>query len=109
MSIIEKYIDAALNKDYEAISRLFTKHGHYNDYTPIGALRQEYHVYGREAIAMFFRNKFFFRQFSFSSPKILNDHQIEFVASYGNYYIVALANIEYAEDGQILRMIVRAR
>ena len=26
-----------------------------------------------------------------------------------NYYIVALANIEYAEDGQILRMIVRAR
>ena len=44
MSIIEKYIDAALNKDYEAISRLFTKHGHYNDYTPIGALRQEYHV-----------------------------------------------------------------
>ena len=53
MSIIEKYIDAALNKDYEAISRLFTKHGHYNDYTPIGALRQEYHVLAGKQLQCF--------------------------------------------------------
>ena len=109
MDTIEKFIDAALNKDYDAISRLFTKYGHYNDYTPNGALRQEFHVYGREAIAMFFRNKFFFRQYSLSVPKILNDHQIEFVASYNDFIIVALANIEYGENGQILRMTLRPR
>lgn len=109
MNTIEKYIDAALNKDYEAVAQLFTKYGHYNDYTPNGALQHEFHVYGREAIAMFFRNKFFFHQYSLEEPKILNDFQIEFVASFGDFYIVALANFEYAEDGQILRLTVRPR
>lgn len=109
MNTIEKYIDAALNKDFEAVSQLFTKYGHYNDYTPNGASQHEFHVYGREAISMFFRNKFFFRQYSLSEPKILNDHQIEFVASFGDFYVVALANLEYAEDGLIQRMTVRPR
>ncbi len=109
MNTIEKYIDAALNKDFDGVAQLFTKYGHYNDYTPNGASQQEFHVYGREAISMFFRNKFFFHQYLLSDPKILNDHQVEFVATFGGYSLVALADLEYAEDGQIHRMTVRPR
>ncbi len=109
MNTIEKYIDAAMNRDFDGVAQLFTKYGHYNDFTPNGASQQEFHVYGREAISMFFRNKFFFHKYSLSEPRILNDHQVEFVATIGDYYLVALADLEYAEDGQIHRMTVRPR
>ncbi|MCC8080438.1 MAG: hypothetical protein LIO80_00215 [Lachnospiraceae bacterium] len=55
----------------------------------------------------FFQN--ILRQYSFSEPKILNDHQVESVAAFGDFYVVALANLEYAEDRQNQRMTVRPR
>lgn len=59
---IENYIDAIENKDYEGLGNLFTKDGHYCDYCANGTPQHDYHLYGKEAISMFFRNKFLCRQ-----------------------------------------------
>lgn len=72
-SAIERYIEALETKDFKALGDLFTSDGHYCDYCPNGTSQHEYHLYGKEAITMFFQNKFLFRQYSILSPVILND------------------------------------
>ena len=74
---IEKYIDAIENKDYEGLGSLFTKDGHYCDYCANGTAQHDYHLYGREAISMFFRNKFLCRQYSILEPTVLSPSQAE--------------------------------
>ena len=71
-SAIERYIEALETKDFKALGDLFTSDGHYCDYCPNGTPQHEYHLYGKEAITMFFQNKFLFRQYSILSPVILN-------------------------------------
>lgn len=69
---IENYIDAIENKDYEGLGNLFTKDGHYCDYCANGTPQHDYHLYGKEAISMFFRNKFLCRQYSILEPTVLS-------------------------------------
>lgn len=110
MRIIEQYIDALENRDFEALGRLFTENGHYSDYCGVGAAQSDFHLYGREAISMFFRNKFFFSQYSISEPIILNDRQAEFIASYAGYHVMALANLQQlSANNQIRRLTVRPK
>ncbi len=110
MKPIEKYIEAIENKDFYALGGLFTDDGHYCDYCPNGTSQHEYHLYGKEAISMFFRNKFLFRQYAIMESRILNDEQAEFVASFGGYYIMALVDLQsVTDDGHILRLTVRPR
>lgn len=77
---IEKYIDAIENKDYEGLGNLFTRDGHYCDYCANGTPQHDYHLYGKEAISMFFRNKFLCRQYSILEPTVLSPSQAEFIA-----------------------------
>ena len=58
--VIQKYLTALETKDFEALAELFTKNGHYCDYCANGTSPHEFHLYGKEAISMFFRNKFLF-------------------------------------------------
>ena len=94
MKPIEKYIEAIENKDFTALGNLFTDDGHYCDYCPNGTNQHEYHLYGKEAISMFFRNKFMFRQYAVMESHILNDTQTEFVASFGGYCVMALVHFQ---------------
>ena len=87
---IEKYIDAIENKDYEGLGSLFTKDGHYCDYCANGTAQHDYHLYGREAISMFFRNKFLCRQYSILEPTVLSPSQAEFIACFGGYHVMAI-------------------
>ena len=64
MTAIEKYVEAMENKDYAGLANLFSPDGIINDYCTNSAAQSEYHIYGREAINMFFRNKFGFRKYS---------------------------------------------
>lgn len=110
MRIIEKYVEAIENKDYNALGELFTADGHYCDYCPNGTAQHEYHLYGKEAIALFFRNKFLFRQYSVTGATILNDSQAEFVASFGGYNVMGIADLQkVTADGYIKRLTVRPR
>lgn len=54
MRAIEKYIDALVKCDNKALADTFAPEGTLRDYCPNSTGRQEYHVYGREAIDMFF-------------------------------------------------------
>ena len=56
MTAIEKYVEAMENKDYAGLANLFSPDGIINDYCTNSAAQNEYHIYGREAINMFFRN-----------------------------------------------------
>lgn len=110
MKAIEKYIEALKKCDNKALAETFAVDGTLRDYCPNSTGRQEYHVYGREAIDMFFKNKFTFRQYLISDAEIVNDTQAEFVASIGGYYVMAIATVRRVdENGLITRLTVRPK
>lgn len=106
--MIEKYIEAMQNGDYQALAACFAPKCRYFDYCPIGASRANYHVYGRPAIEMFFRNKFTFRILSISDPVIEDERSANFLVNYGGTYLYARATVELAdESGLIQELTVR--
>ena len=108
--VIQKYLIALETKDFEALAELFTKDGHYCDYCANGTPLNEFHLYGKEAISMFFRNKFLFCQYSISSATVLSGSQAEFIASYGGYHVVVIASLQQlTADGHIRRLTVRPK
>lgn len=110
MRAIEKYIEALQRCDNKALAEVFAPDGTLRDYCPNSTGRQEYHVYGREAIDMFFKNKFSFRQYQISEAEIVNDEQAEFIASIGGYYVMAIATVRRVdENGLITRLTVRPK
>jgi hypothetical protein len=111
MRLIEKYINALEQCDYQGLSELFAPEGTVRDYCPTSAgTAQEFHVYGREAINMFFRNKFSFRRYHIYEPEIISDNQAVFVAVIGGYSVMAIATIRRVdENGLIERLHVRPK
>lgn len=110
MRPIEKYVEAMENKDFAGLADLFTKDGILCDYCTTSSSQNEYHIYGREAINMFFRNKFGFRQYSIAEAEVVNDTQAEFIANFGGYNIMAIATVrDVNEDGLIERLTVRPK
>lgn len=110
MRPIEKYVETMENKDFAGLAELFTKDGILSDYCSNTASQKEYHIYGKEAINMFFRNKFGFRQYSILEAEVVNDTQAEFIANFGGYNIMAIATVrEVDENGLIQRLTVRPK
>ena len=110
MTPVEQYIEAVKNKDFQKLGELFTPDGHYCDYCANGTQQNEYHLYGQEAITMFFRNKFLFCQYSILEPVILNHYQAEFIAQFGNYCVMAIVSLQQiTSDGHIRRLTVRPK
>lgn len=110
MRPIEKYVEAMENKDFAGLADLFIKTGTLRDYCSNSSAQKEYHIYGREAINMFFRNKFIFRQYSISEAEVVNEKQAEFIANFGGYHIMAIATVLSAdENGLIEKLTVRPK
>ncbi len=106
--MIEKYIEAMQSRDYMQLAACFAPKCRYFDYCPIGANKDNYHVYGRPAIEMFFHNKFMFEGLTISDPVIENDTTANFLVSYSGNYFCAQAAIEsVSEDGLIQELTVR--
>ena len=104
MTAIEKYVEAMENKDYAGLANLFSPDGIINDYCTNSAAQNEYHIYGREAINMFFR------KYSILDGEVVNSTQAEFIANFGGYNIMAIATVrEVTEDGLIKRLTVRPK
>ena len=98
------------NKDFAGLAELFTKDGILCDYCSPSSSQKEFHIYGKEAINMFFRNKFGFRQYSIADAEVVNDTQAEFIANFGGYNIMAIATVrEVDENGLIKRLTVRPK
>ena len=110
MRPIEKYVEAMENKDFAGLANLFTETGTLCDYCTASSTQHEYHIYGRETINMFFRNKFGFRQYSISEAEVVNEKQAEFIANFSGYHIMAIATVlEADENGLIKRLTVRPK
>lgn len=110
MKPIQRFIEVMENKDYAGLGELFTADGHYCDYCANGTAQHEYHLYGKEAISMFFRNKFLFRQYSIMEAEVLGDRQAEFIASFGGYNVMGIVTLQQiTEDGHIKRLTVRPK
>lgn len=103
--LAEEYLKVMENKDYEGLAALFDTNGSINDYCPNGKGEAAYHVYGKEAIDMFFRNRFTFGHFSISKAVCLDDVNAEFVASYDGYLVFAKATIEKSPTGEKIRRV----
>ncbi len=102
--MIEKYIAALEANDYKALSELFYEKSKYFDY----CATVPYHIYGKAAMEMFFRNKLVFRQFKIYDYVIESDNAANFMVSYNGKYVHARACIEkFAEDGTIAELIIR--
>lgn len=110
MNIIQKYIETMENRDYEGLAELFDCDGTLVDHCPKGTQQPEYHVYGKEAINMFFRNKFTFGKFSISEAEIIDERHAKFVANYSGYMVMAIATIRYTNnEGLIQKLSVRPK
>ena len=105
---IERYIDAMSEGDWVALSECFTLKCRFFDFCPIGYEMANYHLYGREAIEMFYYNKFFFKTVIISDPVIQDDYTANYLVAYAGQYLHVLAKIEkLSEDGLIAEMTVR--
>ena len=75
MTLIKQYVQAMLNQDSVALSKLFSPTAIFVDYCPKDAGQPQLHAYGPEGIDMFFRNRFLFRRFEITDPLIVSDTQ----------------------------------
>ncbi|MBQ2297531.1 MAG: hypothetical protein IIU74_03375 [Ruminiclostridium sp.] len=108
MTLIRQYVNAMVNRDSVALSKIFSETSIFVDYCPKDSGRPLIHAYGPEGIDMFFRNQFLFRKFEITDPQIVSDTQAYYYAIYDGYHIRAIATIqEFSDDGEIKRMVVR--
>ncbi len=97
--VINDFVDAMVNKDHKALAACFTQESRLIDYCPSMVKGQNSFLYGKNAIEMFFHNKFMFGGFAMSDPRIVNEHTVNFYANYNGTIIHALAQIENCNDG----------
>lgn len=63
MTLIRQYVDALLDQDALALSKLFSPTAIFVDHCPRDAGKPLVSTYGPEAIDMFYHNRFLFRHF----------------------------------------------
>lgn len=105
MKTIEKYVEAMENKDFAGLADLFAPDGILCDYCTGSTAQNEYHIYGREAINMFFRNKFGFRRYCIKEAEVANDTQAEFIAGIDGYHIMAIATVREEDANGFIKML----
>ena len=108
MTLIRQYVDALLDQDALALSKLFSPTAIFVDHCPRDAGKPLVSTYGPEAIDMFYHNRFLFRHFRITDARIVSDTQAYYYAVYDGYHARALATItEFSSDGLIERLVVR--
>ena len=105
--MIEKLLTALCQGDYLGMAALFSRDCRYFDYCPLLNGKQGYFVYGREAVEMFFRNRFVQDHFEAASPKAEDSRTGSFFGSYDGPFVFARLRIEELDgDGLIRRVTV---
>jgi hypothetical protein len=107
--IIADYAHAMENKDYVALSNCFADYCRLFDYCPGGMGRENFYIYGRKAVDMFYHNKFILGGLSVMDPVIVDERTVNFYVNYGGAIVHALASIEAYDpkSGLIKEMVIR--
>ena len=107
--MIHKLINAMYKKDYYGMAECFAQDCRYHDYCPSLNGMENYFVYGREAIEMFFRNRFIHNHFDIASPRIKNEREATFFGSYDGPFVFARLIVEEIdENGLITKVVISA-
>lgn len=97
--VINDFVSAMQNKDHQALAACFAQECRMIDYCPSTAQRQNSFVYGRNAIEMFFHNKFMFNGFGMLDARVINESTVNFHVDYNGTIVYALAQVESCNDG----------
>ncbi len=105
--MVEKLLDALCRGDYLGMAALFSRDCRYFDYCPLLNGKQGYFVYGREAVEMFFRNRFVQGRFEAASPVAEDERTGSYFGAYEGPFVFARLRIEELdEDGLIRKLTV---
>ena len=107
--IIADFKKAIETKDYKALSECFADRCRLFDYTPAGVGQNNFYIFGKAAVDMFYHNKFILGGLSFKDPRIISERSVDFYGTYGGVIIHAVATIEGfdSESGLISEMVIR--
>lgn len=107
--IIKQFSDAMVSKDYIALSMCFDNMCRLFDYCPAGIGKENFYIYGRTAVDMFYHNKFILGGLSVFDPVIVDERTVNFYVSYNGTIIHAVASIEAYDpkSGLIREMVIR--
>ena len=108
MIMIERIMQALFEKRYKELSECFSKNAVYIDYCPALEGKECYYVYGREAIEMYFRNRFVHGHFEVASVKIESERKATYFGFYDAPFIYAAAEIDTIdENGLVVKLVAR--
>lgn len=104
--MIHRILSALESQDYLTLSQCFARDGQYIDYCPGLNGDQNYFVYGREAIEMFFRNRFVNMRFVVGSVRAESASEGTYFGSYHAPYVYARVRIEKTDDSGLVEKLV---
>jgi hypothetical protein len=105
--MIEKALNALVNKDPAAFAECFSEDGKYFDYCPSCNEKDNFFVYGRDCVEMFFRSRFLLGYLTVSEALVEDANTGSFFAAYYGPYIFARFQIEeFDEKGLIKKAVV---
>ncbi len=108
MMMIERIMQALSEKTYKELSECFSKDAVYLDYCPALEGKECYYIYGREAIEMYFRNRFVHGHFEVASVKIESERKATYFGFYDAPFIYAAAEIDKIdENGLVVKFVAR--
>ena len=106
--MIERFMRNMEAKDYKAMADMMSSRCRYIDYCPSTFNMENYHLYGSEAVEMFFRSKFFFGEIQVSDIAVVSNTRANYIVAYGDIHLYVCAKIEeFDEDGKIKVLVVR--
>lgn len=105
--MIKRILKALEAQDYRGLADCFSVDCRYFDYCPSLNGEENYFVYGREAVEMFFRNRFVHKHFEIGSPREEGPECGTFFGSYDAPYVYARIRIEETDsDGLVKKLVV---
>ncbi|MBR6951200.1 MAG: hypothetical protein IKH56_05675 [Oscillospiraceae bacterium] len=105
--MINKVMKALYEKDYVGLAECFSPECKYMDYCPSLNGNENYFVYGKEAVEMFFRNRFVHKHFEIASPRVEDSDTATFFGYYDAPFVYARLRIEKRdEQGKIVKLVV---
>lgn len=107
--VIADYRNAMEKKDYVALSNCFSDQCRLFDYCPAGIGRENFYIYGRKAVDMFYHNQFVLGGLTILDPVIVDERTVNFYSNYGGVVIHAVASIESydPQSGLIKELVIR--
>jgi hypothetical protein len=107
--LIHDFAKAMVAKDYVGVSKCFAEQSRCFDYCPAYAGLDNFYVFGRPAIEMFYHNKFVLGGLSAMDPVIQDERNVNLYISYGGTIVHAAVTIlNYdPQNGLIQELVIR--